>query len=333
VNNFCDSKNIIPDNQKLSFCNLLSSKQITRNDINLIFSLANKIQQSPHSYISECNNLILASLFFEPSTRTRFSFESAMLRLGGKILSLEGGSSSSIAKGESFSDMGRMINNYADIAVIRNPIVNSINEFCKFTTIPVINAGDGANEHPTQALIDLYTIFVEKKRLENLKIVLVGDLKHSRSFHSFLNLIIQFDNIDLTLVSSYELRLDGIFLEKINEQKNLTNIHQTNDLKKSVINADILYVSRIQKERFSSDLEYEKVKNYFFIDKELIDNANKEMIIIHALPKVNEIAPEIDEMPQAKYFNQASYAVFVRMALLILMKNKQTYNKNLSLNS
>jgi len=305
--------------QPLSFRHLLSSKQILESDINKIFSCAEIYRRNSKIVHKSCQDLIMASLFFEPSTRTRFSFESAMLKLGGKIISLEGKESSSLKKGETLSDTGRMMNNYADIIVMRHFLEGSVAEFSKFVDVPVINAGDGANEHPTQCLVDLYTIFVEMGRLTNLKIAILGDLKHARAFHSFLNVITKYSGNKLTLISPPSLRLESDFKNQL--AKNGAVMIESTAISESIQDVDILYVSRIQKERFENVDEYENIKNSYFIDKKIIQNAHPNLKIMHALPRINEIAEEVDFMPQAIYFRQAQLAVYLRMALLSLMVN------------
>jgi aspartate carbamoyltransferase catalytic subunit len=304
--------------QNLSFTNLIDSNQISVSDIDRLFVLANKYFIEGRN--QDCQNLILASLFFEPSTRTRFSFESAMIKMGGQVITLEQGESSSMKKGETLSDMGQIMSNYADIIVIRHPQIGSANEFAKNSTVPIINAGDGANQHPTQALVDLYTIFIEKGRLNNLRIGVLGDLKYARVFRSFLTLMSHYSNNHFTLISPPSLNLNADYKKSL-----ITNgckIEETHNLTAAVKNLDILYVSRIQHERFGDEQEYQKVKNSYLVNKETINSANQDIIIMHALPKLSEIDTEIDNFPQARYFKQAEYGVCVRMALLSLMTQK-----------
>jgi len=301
--------------QNLSFTNLIDSNQINISDVGRLFALADKYRLEGRN--QDCKNLILASLFFEPSTRTRFSFESAMLKMGGQIITLEQGESSSMKKGETLSDMGQIMSNYADIVVIRHPQIGSTSEFAKNATVPIINAGDGANQHPTQALVDLYTIFTEKGRLNNLKIGVLGDLKHGRAFRSFLTLMSLYSDNHFILISPTSLALNADYKKTI--IKNGCIVEETNNLTKAVQNLDILYVSRIQHERFASEEEYQQVKNSYLVNKEIINSANQDMIIMHALPKLSEIDVEIDDLPQAKYFKQAKYGVYDRMALLSVM--------------
>jgi len=305
---------------KLSFRNLIDANQINENDLNLLFALTNQYRNTNHRQIiknGDCYGYLLATLFFEPSTRTRFSFETAMQRLAGQIITLEQGMSSSIKKGETLEDMGRIISNYADIIVMRHPQIGSVANFAKYATIPVINAGDGSNQHPTQALVDSYTIFTEKNRLDNLKIGLVGDLKYGRANHSLLSILSKYSSNQFTLISHPSLALND------SQKLELTNygckIYETADLDPAMADLDVLIVSRIQQERFSDPEEYAKVKDSYHINKKTVSKGKPELIILHGLPRVNEIDPEIDNMPQAKYFKQAEYGLYVRMALLSLM--------------
>lgn len=307
--------------EKLSFYHLINAKQINKNDIELICNLAKKYadlaRKNSLSLKDHNKDLILASLFFEASTRTRFSFEAAMHKLGGNIISLEQGQSSSAKKGESLADMGRVMSCYADLIVMRHSKIGSVAEFAKYATVPVINAGDGAGHHPSQSLLDIYTILSEKNRLDNLTIGLVGDLKNSRTISSLLTLLSQYSNNKFILISHDSLKYD---IKKLNIIKNsASTIIETTDLSKYMADLDVLYVTRIQKERFVDLAQYEQVKNYYHINKEAIKTAQKNMIIMHPLPRVNEISPEIDDLPNAKYFQQAQNGLFVRMALLNLI--------------
>ncbi len=308
--------------QKLSFDHLLSSNQVSKDDISLIFDLAQKYQnqfESGTRSLNDCQDYILATLFFEPSTRTRFSFESAMQKLNGKIISLEQGAFSSIKKGESLEDMGRVFSKYSDLVVIRHPEMDSASKFAKYSSIPVINGGDGANEHPTQSLTDLYTIKQTKNRLNNLKIGLVGDLKYSRTAYSLIKLLSLFDNNEFTLISQEMAKLKESHKEKL--INNGVSLKEVTNLENEIANFDVLYVVRTQKERFASEAEYINVNGKYKIDKNLLKKARNDLIILHPLPRLEEIDVEVDKDSRAKYFFQAELAVFVRMALLKLMKN------------
>lgn len=304
----------------LSFTHLLDAQQIATNDLTKIFFLAEQYQHEAERGVRrrhDCEGYILATLFFEPSTRTRFSFETAMLRLGGEVISLEQGLSSSLKKGESFADMGRVMSGYADMIVMRHPDAGSVAAFSERALVPVINGGDGANQHPTQALADLYTIQHEKGRLDNLTIGIIGDPKHSRTAHSLISLISKYPGNRFILISHPSLRLDTRAFKQngceIEEVENLTQVIQE---------LDVLYVTRIQEERFSHPEEYQEIKGRYSIRRQNLVDAKTDIILMHPLPRVNEIHPEIDNLPQAKYFEQADCAVFVRMALLSLLKER-----------
>ncbi len=307
----------------LSFTNLLQSTQIKDSDISQLIDLAERFRQQDRKKTlenSNCKGLILATLFFESSTRTRFSFESAMYRLGGNVITLEQGDSSSIKKGESLSDTGRIMSNYADLIVVRHPEIGSVAELAKYATVPVINAGDGANQHPTQSLADLYTIFCEKGRLDNLKIAVVGDLKYSRTVHSLLDLMSRHSNNHFTLISHPSLTLDAT--KKRVYENNGCKITETSNLNEAVIDADIIYVTRIQEERFTNKKDYELVRDIYRINKKTLAQTKADLTIMHPLPRINEIDVELDDMQQARYFAQANYGMYIRMALIsLLVKN------------
>jgi len=309
------------DVSRLSFRHLLDAHDVKLGDLTQILALAGRYHQEAKSGVRRWHDgqdYILATLFFEPSTRTRFSFESAMLRLGGQIITLEQGMSSSLKKGESLADTARMVSGYADLIVLRHDEVGSAAEFAGLASVPVINGGDGANQHPTQALADLYTIQLEKGRLENLTIGIVGDLKYSRTAHSLLTLMSLYPKNNFVLISHPSLRLDPAQKQEL--EKNGCNVKETTDLMGSIRDLDVLYVTRVQAERFPSREDYEVVKDEFCVRVETIAAAKPDLTLMHALPRVNEIHPDVDNLPQAKYFEQAGRAVFVRMALLSLMK-------------
>ncbi len=311
---------------KLSFQHLLSSNQITRNDIDIIFSLAVQylVDFENKKSVNDCQDYILATLFFEPSTRTRFSFESAMIKLNGKLLSLEQGSFSSIIKGETLEDMGRVFSKYADLVVIRHPEMDSAFKFAKYSSIPVINGGDGANEHPTQSLADLFTILKTKKRLNNLKIGLVGDLKYSRTAYSLIKLLSLYQDNEFTLISPQSSKIKDSHKDKL--IKNNIKLKETDIIEDNIDQLDVLYVVRVQKERFENIEEYNQINGKYLINNELLSKAKDDLIILHPLPRVDEVAVEVDESFKAKYFLQAELAVFIRMALLNLMKDNKIKN-------
>ena len=306
---------------ELSFHHLLDAEQIQKSDIEKLFALAEKYRSTaPKKILAEgdCRGYIFATLFFEPSTRTRFSFESAMLRLGGQLVTLESAGSSSAKKGESLADMSRVMSKYAHMIAMRHPEVGSVAEFAKYAEVPVINAGDGSNQHPTQSLVDMYTIFCEKKRLTNLKIGFLGDLKYGRAARSLLKVLSNYSDNHFVLISHPSLTLEQAKIQELKKSK--CSVEETSELEAAIKDLDILYVTRVQKERFESEQEYDKVKNAYQVNKKILSNAKSDMIILHPLPRVNEIDPEVDTMPQAKYFKQVEYGLFVRMALLSLIK-------------
>ncbi len=311
--------------KKISFQDLISANQINQNDIDLIFDLATNyqrdLQKNKIKKYSDLEGVILATLFFEPSNRTRFSFEGAMMRLGGNLISLESGLSSSVKKGESLSDMGRIIGNYADLVIIRHSQNDSALEFSINCHIPVINGGDGSNEHPTQSLTDLFTIKQDKKKLDNLKIGFVGDLKYGRTIYSLVKLLNLYPNNKFYLISHKLSQISDErrgAIEKIN-----AHIIETEDLEDTIKDLDILYVTRIQKERFQDEKEYEIVRDKYQINKNLLKNAKEDLSIMHPLPRIDEIDIEVDSFPQAKYFTQAQNSLFIRMALLKLLTDKK----------
>jgi aspartate carbamoyltransferase catalytic subunit len=299
----------------LSFRHLLDSNQIQESDLEKLFTLADEYHLKPQL---DCKQKIVATLFFEPSTRTRFSFESAMHRLGGRVLSLENGETSSVKKGESLADTGRIVSNYADIIVMRHPKIGSVNEFAEFAHVPVINAGDGSNQHPTQSLVDVYTIFREKKTLDGLRIGILGDLKHGRAVHSLMTLLTRYKNNHFTLISHPDLGLAKEDREAF--EKHGCKLEETSNLEEGIKNLDVLYVTRTQFERFDAG-NSKGFKDNYCVNKKLLSAAKNDLIVLHPLPRTGEIDSEIDDLPQAKYFAQANYAVFIRMALLSLMTN------------
>ena len=258
---------------------------------------------------------VLALLFFEPSTRTRLSFEVAMKKLGGATIGFAGPEAASIMKGENLADTVRVVENYADAIVLRHPLEGSARLAAEFTSKPVINAGSGAEEHPTQAMLDLYTMRREKGRIDGLNIALMGDLRYGRTVHSLAYALSLYD-VRLYLISPSELRMRREVLEEIRDK---IPVVETNDLSSILPELDVLYITRIQKERFADPLEYEKVRGSYRIDRMSLSKAREGLIVLHPLPRVDEIAPEVDQMPYAKYFQQVRSGVVVRMALLALI--------------
>jgi len=304
--------------QKLPFKDILHTKQFSRENLNLIFSTAKEMEKY---LIWEKNDeplkwKIMASMFYEPSTRTRLSHESAMLRLWWKVVTVSDSWATSLSKWETLEDNAKMISIYADVIVMRHPEAYSVETTAKSTNKPVINAWDGPHQHPTQALLDVYTILKERKRLDNLKIAIVWDLKYGRTTHSLVFLMWLFENIKFTFISP-----DGLWMpEKVINFLKEKNIKytETKNYKEWIKNCDVLYVTRIQKERFPDLTEYEKVKNDFILTLDVLD-WNRDITIMHPLPRVNEVATEVDSLPNCAFFRQAENAVPVRMALLYLL--------------
>ncbi len=306
--------------KKLAFKDILHTKQFSREDLELIFETAYDMEKIL-SWEKKWKPLewnIMASMFYEPSTRTRLSFESAMLRLWWSVITVSESSTCSLSKWETLEDNAKIVSIYADIIVMRHPEAYSVEKTALATSKPVINAWDWPHEHPTQALLDIYTILKEKWRLNNLKISIVWDLKYWRTTHSLVFLLWLFENVEFTFISPEELKMPEKVISFLNE-KNIV-FSETTDYKKWVENADVLYVTRIQKERFPDLSEYEKVKNLFILDLNILWE-NKNVTIMHPLPRVNEVKEEIDELPNSAYFRQATNGVPIRMALLSLLLN------------
>jgi aspartate carbamoyltransferase catalytic subunit len=305
----------------LSFQKLLKAQQISKDDLSKLFYQADiyKDKLENKQIITDLQGKILASLFFEPSTRTRFSFESAMHRLGGSVISLENGASSSTKKGETLNDTGKVIDQYADIIVMRHPQPHSVEEFSKYVTAPVINAGDGENEHPTQSLVDLYTIHSELGDIKNLKIGFIGDLKYGRTVHSLVKILTKFD-CSFTFISSDYLQIPSKLRDFIIQNGNSFEEHEKVN-SQLLEDLDVLYVTRVQKERFPSEEIYRKNKDLCYLNRTHI-SATSDFIILHPLPRVDEMDRTIDDLPCAKYFEQVRYSVPIRMALLALLVNK-----------
>ncbi len=294
---------------------ILSIRDFSRGDIEMILKYARKMAPIAEGVKSSrsLDGRILASLFFEPSTRTRLSFESAMIRLGGKVLGFSSVEGTSVQKGETLADTVRMVEGYADVIVLRHPHEGAARLAAEFTERPVINAGDGAGQHPTQTLQDLYTIWDEKGKIEGQSIALVGDLRYGRTVHSIATALASF-GASLTLVSPPGLEMPWEIIEEVKAMG--VPVSTTHRLEDVVPTADVLYVTRIQKERFPDPQEYEKVAGSYRVDLALLREAKKDLIVLHPLPRVTEIDPAVDRTPHAKYFRQAFNAVPVRMALL-----------------
>ena len=291
---------------------VIESQQFDQKSIRKIFSIADSLEKKKdHSLKGK----ILASLFYEPSTRTRFSFESAMLRLGGSVIATENAKEfSSAAKGETLEDSVRVISAYADVIVLRHPEAGSSQRASLVSDVPIINAGDGTGQHPTQALLDLYTIKKELKKIDGITIAMVGDLKHGRTIRSLAYLLGKFEDVRIYFVSPKELRVGADIKEYL--KRHDVDYTETELLEPVLAEIDVLYQTRIQKERFSSQREYQKFKGCYQVSSETVASMKPKAIIMHPLPRVDEIRTEVDSSPKAVYFKQAKYGLLIRMALL-----------------
>ncbi len=290
---------------------LVSITDFTKDEYLRILELAQHFERNPIQKILE--GYVVATLFFEPSTRTRLSFESAVNRLGGKVIGFSDASVSSTSKGETLADTIRTVSNYSDLIVMRHPIEGSARWASEVASVPIINAGDGANQHPTQCLLDLYTILQTQGTLENLHVAFVGDLKYGRTVHSNVIALTHF-NTTFHLVSPEELKLPSAVKMHIKEKK--LDYYQYTDIQQVIDKVDILYMTRIQRERFSDPMEYERVKNSYILTNSMLNTAKDNLRILHPLPRVNEIATDVDSNPKAYYFQQALNGVYVRQALI-----------------
>lgn len=296
---------------------LLNPMDFSVQELDDLMDLADDIQANPRKYAHACDGRILATCFYEPSTRTRLSFESAMLRLGGQVLGFSSAASSSAAKGESVADTIRVIGSYADICAMRHPKEGAPLVAALHSPIPVINAGDGGHQHPTQTLADILTIRTLKGRLGNLTIGLCGDLKFGRTVHSLINALSRYENVRFILISPPELRVPGYILEGL-KAKNLA-YEEYSSLEDAIPQLDILYMTRVQKERFFNEDDYIRMKDFYILNNEKMKLAPKDMLVMHPLPRVNEISVEVDDDPRAVYFQQARYGMFMRMALILTL--------------
>lgn len=297
---------------------LLSPMDFSVEELDKLLDLANDIEANPDKYKEACRGKKLATLFYEPSTRTRLSFEAAMLNLGGSVLGFSSADSSSAAKGESVSDTIRIISCYADICAMRHPKEGAPLVASAKSNIPVINAGDGGHQHPTQTLTDLLTIRSLKGRLSNLTIGLCGDLKFGRTVHSLINALVRYENISFVLISPKELRVPDYIRTEVLDANNIP-YKEVETLEEAMSNLDILYMTRVQKERFFNEAEYIRLKDSYILTKEKMDLAKDDTLILHPLPRVNEISVEVDDDERAAYFKQAQYGVYVRMALILTL--------------
>lgn len=300
---------------KVNKKHLIDPMDLSTTELKEIFDLAGNIINNPKEYSKICDGKILATLFYEPSTRTRFSFEAAMMKLGGKVLGFSEPNSSSASKGETLADTIRMVAIYSDIIAMRHPLEGSARVATKYSNVPIINAGDGGHQHPTQTLTDLLTIHRLKKGLEGHTIGLCGDLKYGRTVHSLIKAMSRYENTKFILISPKELRIPNYIKEEFIEKNNIKYV-EVEKLDDVISELDILYMTRIQKERFFNAEEYIRLKDSYILDKEKMQYAKNNMIILHPLPRVNEISMEIDDDNRAAYFTQAENGMYVRMALI-----------------
>ena len=296
---------------------LISPLDFSVEELDKLLELANDIEKNPKKYSEACKGKKLATLFYEPSTRTRLSFEAAMLNLGGNVLGFSEATSSSAAKGESVADTIRIISCYADIAAMRHPKEGAALVAANNSRIPVIDAGDGGHQHPTQTLADLLTIKSLKGRLNNFTIGLCGDLKFGRTVHSLINALLRYDNVKFVLISPPELKVPQYITDNIKASG--AQYEEITRLEDAISELDVLYMTRVQKERFFNEEDYIRLKDSFILDKKKMKLAKEDMLVLHPLPRVNEISVEVDKDPRAVYFKQAQYAVYVRMALILTL--------------
>ena len=297
---------------------LMSPLDFSVEELDKLLDLATDIEAHPEKYAHKCDGKKLATCFYEPSTRTRLSFEAAMLNLGGSVLGFHSADSSSASKGESVSDTIRVISCYADICAMRHPKEGAPLVASEKSRIPVINAGDGGHQHPTQTLADLLTIRSIKGRLNNITIGFCGDLKFGRTVHSLINALIRYDNVRIVLISPEELKVPDYVRDDVLRANNI-EFKEVEKLEDAMGELDVLYMTRVQKERFFNEEDYVRLKDFYILTKEKMELAKDDMIVLHPLPRVNEISVDVDDDPRACYFRQAQYAVYVRMALILTL--------------
>ena len=297
---------------------IMSPLDFSVEELDQLLNLANDIEANPKKYAHACDGKKLATLFYEPSTRTRLSFEAAMMNLGGNVLGFSSADSSSATKGETVADTIRMVACYADICAMRHPKEGAPLVASLHSPIPVINAGDGGHQHPTQTLTDLLTIRSLKGRLDNLTIGLCGDLKFGRTVHSLISALVRYTGIRFVLISPEELRIPSYIRDDVLRENNI-EFEEVERLEDARPKLDVLYMTRVQKERFFNEEDYVRMKDFYILDKKKMELAPQDMIVMHPLPRVNEIAVEVDDDPRAAYFKQAQYAVYARMALILTL--------------
>lgn len=296
---------------------LMSPLDFTVEELDKLFDLATDIQHQPSKYAHACDGKVLATCFYEPSTRTRLSFESAMLHLGGQVLGFSDAANSSASKGESVSDTIRIISCYADICAMRHPKEGAPMVAAEKSGIPVINAGDGGHQHPTQTLTDLLTIRTLKGRLSDLTIGLCGDLKFGRTVHSLIRALVRYPGIRFVFISPEELKVPDYITDMLKERS--IPYEEVIRLENVLPSLDLLYMTRVQKERFFNEEDYVRLKDFYVLDAAKLELADKDMLVLHPLPRVNEISVEVDDDPRAVYFKQAQFGVYVRMALILTL--------------
>ncbi len=294
---------------------LIDPQDFTVEELEKLFSLADEIVKDEKKFKNVCDGKILATLFYEPSTRTRFSFEAAMLRLGGQVIGFSEPGSSSVMKGESIPDTVRTVGSYVDIIAMRHPKEGAPRYASYYSPVPLINAGDGGHQHPTQTLTDLFTIRQTKGRFSNMTIGLCGDLKFGRTVHSLIKAMSRYENIKFILISPDELKVPDYIKTEILDRNSIEYL-EVERLEEVIQELDILYMTRVQKERFFNEADYIRLKDSYILDKEKLKLAKEDLAILHPLPRVNEISYEVDEDPRAKYFQQVKYGMYVRMALI-----------------
>lgn len=297
--------------------NLIDLEHISDSDLNEIVRLAGVISENPSYYIDDCHGNIMATLFYEPSTRTQMSFQTAMLKLGGKLIGFDNPGNSSVSKGECLKDTIRVISNYADVIVIRNPFEGSALAASMFSRCPIINAGDGGHLHPTQTLTDLVTLSYEKGRLNDLTIGLCGDNKNGRTVHSLIKCLSKYENNRFVMISTPELQVPKYIIDCLEERG--CKYEFSENLEEAISQLDVLYMTRIQKERFASQSAYDSQKGVFVLDENKMKLAKPDLRVLHPLPRVDEITIGVDDDSRAKYFEQTEYGVYARMALIIKM--------------
>ena len=299
---------------------LMSPLDFTVEEIDKLLDLASDIEAHPEKYAHACEGKKLATLFYEPSTRTRLSHEAAMLNLGGSVLGFSSAASSSATKGETVADTIRMISCFADICAMRHPKEGAALVASEYSSIPVINAGDGGHQHPTQTLTDLMTIRSLKGRLDHMKIGLCGDLKFGRTVHSLIHALVRYPGIDFVLISPEELRLPSYMRQDVLDKNNIP-YEEVVRMEDALPELDLLYMTRVQKERFFNEEDYVRMKDFYILDAQKMELAKSDMLVLHPLPRVNEIAVEVDKDPRAAYFKQVQYGVYARMALILTLLN------------